>query len=167
MNSTLATWNRADASSALEAMLACCGSKRWAAALVALRPIASVQALSEAADRVWSTMREPDWLEAFACHPRIGERKPALIAPHRRRKNQWRGRARNNYRPAPQMNWCWPNSGKTINSMSNASASRTLSAQPAKAPPRCLQFLSSAWRAIAKPSCARRRSSSGKLCKSV
>ncbi len=80
MNSTLATWNRADASSALEAMLACCGSKRWAAALVALRPIASVQALSEAADRVWSTMREPDWLEAFACHPRIGERKPALTA---------------------------------------------------------------------------------------
>ena len=28
-------------------------------------------------DRVWSTMEEADWLEAFACHPRIGERKAA------------------------------------------------------------------------------------------
>jgi OHCU decarboxylase len=58
-------------------MLACCGSKRWADAMVALRPIASVAALSETADRVWSTMQETDWLEAFACHPRIGERKVA------------------------------------------------------------------------------------------
>ncbi|MGD1105991.1 MAG: 2-oxo-4-hydroxy-4-carboxy-5-ureidoimidazoline decarboxylase [Terracidiphilus sp.] len=82
MNATLAAWNAAAESSALEAMIACCGSKRWAAAMVALRPIASVEALSEAADRVWSTMREPDWLEAFACHPRIGERKPALVAAH-------------------------------------------------------------------------------------
>jgi OHCU decarboxylase len=43
--------------------------------MVALRPIANVFALSEEADRVWSTMQEADWLEAFACHPRIGERK--------------------------------------------------------------------------------------------
>jgi OHCU decarboxylase len=33
--------------------------------------------LSEAADRIWSTMEEADWMEAFACHPRIGERKAA------------------------------------------------------------------------------------------
>jgi OHCU decarboxylase len=78
MNATLAAWNGTDASSATETMLACCGSKRWAAAMVALRPIASVEALSQAADRLWSTMQEPDWLEAFACHPRIGERKPAV-----------------------------------------------------------------------------------------
>jgi 2-oxo-4-hydroxy-4-carboxy-5-ureidoimidazoline decarboxylase len=81
-NATLAAWNGADASSALEAMLACCGSKRWAAAMVALRPIGSVEALSQAADRVWSAMQEPDWLEAFACHPRVGERKPAHAAAH-------------------------------------------------------------------------------------
>jgi OHCU decarboxylase len=63
-------------------MIACCGSKRWAEAMVVLRPIAGVAELSEAADRVWSAMQEPDWLEAFACHPRIGERKPALVAAH-------------------------------------------------------------------------------------
>ncbi len=78
MNATLAAWNAADESAALDAMLACCGSKKWAQAMVAQRPIANVWALSDAADRAWGAMQEPDWLEAFACHPRIGERKPAL-----------------------------------------------------------------------------------------
>jgi len=82
MNPTLAAWNLASESAALEPMLACCGSKRWAEAMVERRYIASVAELSEAADHVWSTMQEPDWLEAFACHPRIGERKPALVAAH-------------------------------------------------------------------------------------
>jgi OHCU decarboxylase len=75
MNTVLATWNLADAGVALEAMLACCGAKRWALAMVALRPIGSIVELSEAADRVWGKMEETDWLEAFSCHPRIGERK--------------------------------------------------------------------------------------------
>jgi len=42
--------------------------------MVALRPIANIVALSEAADRVWAEMSEPDWLEAFSGHPRIGGR---------------------------------------------------------------------------------------------
>jgi 2-oxo-4-hydroxy-4-carboxy-5-ureidoimidazoline decarboxylase len=77
MNAILASWNHADENAARDAMIACCGSKRWAAAMVALRPIASVGALSEAADRVWAAMWEADWLEAFAGHPRIGERQRA------------------------------------------------------------------------------------------
>lgn len=75
MNPALAEWNNADEQASTEAMLACCGASRWAAEMIALRPIATIAALSEAADRVWSTMAEPDWLQAFACHPRIGERK--------------------------------------------------------------------------------------------
>jgi OHCU decarboxylase len=75
LNAVLDAWNKADDSTAFDAMIACCGARRWAAAMVALRPIDSVFALSEAADRVWRTMKESDWLEAFACHPRIGERK--------------------------------------------------------------------------------------------
>jgi OHCU decarboxylase len=43
--------------------------------MAALRPIASVAELSAAADREWSRMEVADWMEAFACHPRIGERK--------------------------------------------------------------------------------------------
>jgi OHCU decarboxylase len=75
MNSVLEKWNKTDVQSATDAMLACCGATRWAARMIALRPIPSVPELSEAADRVWQTMSESDWLEAFACHPRIGERK--------------------------------------------------------------------------------------------
>ncbi len=75
MNATLAAWNEADETTALDAMIACCGARRWAEAMVALRPIESVAELSDAADRVWATMQGADWLEAFASHPRIGERK--------------------------------------------------------------------------------------------
>jgi len=74
MNTVLSTWNQLGESEAREAMLACCGARRWAGAMVALRPFVSEDELRAAADRVWATMEEPDWLEAFACHPRIGER---------------------------------------------------------------------------------------------
>ncbi len=77
MNETLNAWNSADEATALEAMLACCGAQNWASAMVALRPIENVFELSEATDRVWAMMTEDDWMEAFACHPRIGERKAA------------------------------------------------------------------------------------------
>ena len=77
MNEVLAEWNDADAMSALEAMLACCGAQRWAQGMVSARPLQNVVELSETADRVWTEMEEKDWLEAFACHPRIGERRTA------------------------------------------------------------------------------------------
>jgi len=77
MNPTLAAWNEADPATALDAMIACCGARRWAAAMIALRPIGSIGELSETADRVWSFMEETDWMEAFACHPRIGQRTAA------------------------------------------------------------------------------------------
>ncbi len=74
MNAVLDRWNKADEAEALHAMIACCGAERWAEAMVALRPIENVMELSVAADRVWDTMEEADWMAAFACHPRIGER---------------------------------------------------------------------------------------------
>jgi OHCU decarboxylase len=74
MNPVLAAWNQADEETALTTMIACCGARRWAAAMVALRPIDGIFELSMAADRVWSTMGEDDWMEAFACHPVIGGR---------------------------------------------------------------------------------------------
>jgi 2-oxo-4-hydroxy-4-carboxy-5-ureidoimidazoline decarboxylase len=80
MNAVLESWNRADEASAAEAMLACCGSNRWAAQMIALRPIANIAALSEAADQIWSVMGESDWMEAFACHSRIGEPKTAFAS---------------------------------------------------------------------------------------
>jgi 2-oxo-4-hydroxy-4-carboxy-5-ureidoimidazoline decarboxylase len=76
MNLVLAAWNQAAEASAFDAMIACCGARRWAAVMTSARPLASEEALHEAVDRAWDAMTEHDWLEAFACHPRIGERKP-------------------------------------------------------------------------------------------
>jgi 2-oxo-4-hydroxy-4-carboxy-5-ureidoimidazoline decarboxylase len=80
VNATLAAWNKAPEAEAMVAILSCCGSKRWASEMVALRPFGTPEGLSEMADRVWSTMEEPDWLEAFGCHPRIGERREEKAA---------------------------------------------------------------------------------------
>jgi beta-ureidopropionase / N-carbamoyl-L-amino-acid hydrolase len=54
-------------------LLACCGSRRWAAAMAASRPFPTARALYAAADREWWAMTSTDWLEAFAAHPRIGD----------------------------------------------------------------------------------------------
>ena len=75
MNSILAAWNEAEPSAAMEALVACCAARRWAEAMVAMRPYRGVESLSLTADEIWSTMEEPDWMEAFAAHPRIGQRK--------------------------------------------------------------------------------------------
>jgi OHCU decarboxylase len=79
MNTILSAWNNADEAAALKAMLACCSARRWAQSMVAFRPYSSVETLSLTADEVWSNMEEADWLEAFACHPRIGERKTPKV----------------------------------------------------------------------------------------
>jgi OHCU decarboxylase len=80
MNAILAAWNAASRAYALEAMLACCGARRWAEAMVEKRPMQNIVALSEEADRAWATMQEEDWIEAFACHPRIGEKARGHMA---------------------------------------------------------------------------------------
>ena len=62
----------ADADAALRR---CCGSTRWADAMTALRPFEDRAALLRQGERLWWTLAEADWLEAFAAHPKIGERK--------------------------------------------------------------------------------------------
>jgi OHCU decarboxylase len=41
------------------------------------RPFGSLESLLAAADEIWRTTERPDWDEAFAQHPRIGEREAA------------------------------------------------------------------------------------------
>jgi OHCU decarboxylase len=60
------------ATEARQALLRCCGSRRWVEAMLAERPWPSTAALHAAADRVWATVDGADLLEAFAAHPRIG-----------------------------------------------------------------------------------------------
>jgi allantoicase len=61
----------------LPALLALNGSKAWAAQMAAARPFASARALLAKADAIWWSLTEKDWLEAFAAHPRLGEKKAA------------------------------------------------------------------------------------------
>jgi OHCU decarboxylase len=56
---------------------ACCGSSRWVESMLARRPFESVAGLLAAADEAWRATGPEDWNEAFAHHPRIGERHAA------------------------------------------------------------------------------------------
>lgn len=57
-----------------ERLLACCGSRIWAGKVLWSRPFRAPQDLYDAADRAFDELNRDDWLEAFAAHPRIGER---------------------------------------------------------------------------------------------
>ena len=73
LRSPLDDWNQASLEEAIDALLILCGSRRWAAHLAACRPYDDHAHLHHAATNLWFLLDEADWLEAFACHPRIGE----------------------------------------------------------------------------------------------
>ncbi len=75
--SFLERWNGRTAEAAAEAILPCCGSRAWAAGLAQRRPLASLPELLAASDSAWWSLPVADWEEAFASHPRIGERHAA------------------------------------------------------------------------------------------
>lgn len=59
---------------AVAALRACCGSARWAEGMADGRPFRDVPALLAAGERLWWSLGQADWLEAFTAHPKIGER---------------------------------------------------------------------------------------------
>ena len=71
---TLAAFNAAPEQEAVRAMLACCASPRFAAAMAAGRPYASQAAALDAVASVFQTLAWSDVLEAMNGHPRIGDR---------------------------------------------------------------------------------------------
>jgi 2-oxo-4-hydroxy-4-carboxy-5-ureidoimidazoline decarboxylase len=71
---SLEEFNAAPADEAIAAMLACCGSGRFAAAMAAGRPYPSAAAALAAVDAVFATLTWPDVREAMDRHPRIGDR---------------------------------------------------------------------------------------------
>ena len=72
--SVLSQWNEAPREQAEAEIIACCGSRRWAAKVCAARPYADTDQIINAGAEVWRSLDEQDWMEAFACHPRIGEK---------------------------------------------------------------------------------------------
>jgi len=71
---TIDQFNRLAPDEAHRELLRCCGSRRWAAAMVSARPFRGLEHLAQSADTIWKGLPPADWLEAFAAHPRIGER---------------------------------------------------------------------------------------------
>jgi 2-oxo-4-hydroxy-4-carboxy-5-ureidoimidazoline decarboxylase len=69
----LAHLNALPSGEALAAFLRCCGSTRWAEAMTASLPFATIEELFAASDAIEKTLTRADWLEAFAAHPRIGD----------------------------------------------------------------------------------------------
>jgi OHCU decarboxylase len=71
---TIDDLNRLPPDQAEGELLKCCGSRRWAAAMAAARPFRGLDHLKQSADTIWKALAPADWLEAFAAHPRIGDR---------------------------------------------------------------------------------------------
>jgi OHCU decarboxylase len=71
--------NLLPASEAENELLKCCGSRKWAARLIAERPFKNASDLIAKADQVWWSLEPRDWLEAFHSHPKIGEKKAASM----------------------------------------------------------------------------------------
>ena len=80
MNDILDRWNQISQQEAAQDILSCCGSAAWARELAARRPFPDEASLISASDDIWRRLPAHDWLEAFAKHPRIGERKAPVAA---------------------------------------------------------------------------------------
>ena len=81
MSEVLARWNGLPHEEAAREILACCGSRTWAASMASNRPMPEEAALLAVSDEIWRGLGEADWLEAFRSHPRIGESHAEKVSP--------------------------------------------------------------------------------------
>lgn len=75
MNPNLATLNAMPEELAEAAFRACCGSAIWARRMADARPFDSLEVVQAEAERIWRDLAREDWVQAFAAHPKIGEKK--------------------------------------------------------------------------------------------
>jgi 2-oxo-4-hydroxy-4-carboxy-5-ureidoimidazoline decarboxylase len=80
MSEVLTRWNQLSPADAAREILPCCGSEAWTRELVGRRPLNDEKSLLAASDDVWESLETKDWMEAFARHPRIGERQAPASA---------------------------------------------------------------------------------------
>ena len=74
----LAGYNRLPRRTAIKSLLDCCGCKKWAEQVAALRPFATRSQLFEASDKIWNALSHDHWVEAFRRHPPIGGKQAAV-----------------------------------------------------------------------------------------
>ena len=75
LESGLNRLNSLSADEARLALLACCGSRRWAEEIADHRPFSTFENLDTSAKTVWWSLASEDWMEAFLSHPKIGEQE--------------------------------------------------------------------------------------------
>ena len=51
----------------------CCGSTPWSQTLAKINSIHTIEELKKESDRIWFSLSEDDWREAFTHHPKIGD----------------------------------------------------------------------------------------------
>jgi OHCU decarboxylase len=90
LNDGLARFNEASTEEAVHLLYDCFANHGWAANVAAGRPYADLTAVLAAADAAWSGLAPAGWLEAFAAHPRIGERGGNSPAASEREQSQAR-----------------------------------------------------------------------------
>ncbi len=86
MNDLAARLDSLDREAVAAALTRCCGARRWVEEMMARRPWQTDEALYAAAEEIWQGLEAKDWRQAFAHHPRIGDRS-AAAAPAATR--QW------------------------------------------------------------------------------
>jgi OHCU decarboxylase len=86
-SNVLMRWSSLPPEEAALEILPCCGSNSWGRQLAALRPIEDEDSLLAASDKIWRSLTEADWMEAFAHHPRVGQAVAPPTAPAR--SAQW------------------------------------------------------------------------------
>ena len=64
--------NQMNEENCFEALMRCCGSRKWAKEMVDKRPYLSDSNVHEKAISIWSNLEKCDYLEAFSHHPQIG-----------------------------------------------------------------------------------------------
>jgi 2-oxo-4-hydroxy-4-carboxy-5-ureidoimidazoline decarboxylase len=75
MTLSLGKLNVMPANEAASLLASCCGASAWVTGMVEHRPFGDTTTLLRAAEEIWWSLEPEDWHEAFAHHPRIGERK--------------------------------------------------------------------------------------------
>jgi 2-oxo-4-hydroxy-4-carboxy-5-ureidoimidazoline decarboxylase len=70
---TLEQFNQLPEADARDALLRCCGARRWVGQVLPRRPFGTLDDLVSAADEAFANLEPGDWLEAFAHHPKIGD----------------------------------------------------------------------------------------------
>ncbi|VUD52159.1 Uric acid degradation bifunctional protein [Thalassocella blandensis] len=66
-------FNTASEQQAIQFLLSCCNSLRWAKNVAAKRPYSDLTVLLNSSDWHWQQCSESDILEAFSGHPKIGD----------------------------------------------------------------------------------------------